>query len=168
MSREEGSVTFNDAVFKYVEVTPENVASFHFHGDPSTYPVSAILAWPRDARSRTFLKGRYSVSKTAQILVPTEVVAELLELVFKLKRVFDANVILVSVATALFVVLVVFLTLRLRERELDTLFKIGCSRRTVFWLQAFELALILGAGLAISLVAAAGIYAWVVSSGAII
>jgi putative ABC transport system permease protein len=146
LARREGEVVFNDSIVKYIEITPENIDSFHFHGDPATFPLTAILAWPRDPKSGTILKGRYAVSETAQMLTPSAVVAELLGFVFRVKRFFDANFVLVTAATALFLTLIVLLTLRIRQREILTLTRIGCSRFTVLRLQATELFIVLATG----------------------
>jgi hypothetical protein len=46
-------------------------------------------------------------------------------LVFRIKRFFDANAALVGVATGLFLLLVVLLSVRLRRPEMETLFRLG-------------------------------------------
>lgn len=154
LERKEGEVVYNASLVEANEITPENIESFHFHGIEDEFPLTAILVLPRDAKASTQLKGRYRVSKTAQLLVPTEVVAEILGFVFRLKTFFDANAILVTVATILFLALIVALQLRVRRRELETLFKIGCARWTTFKLVATELLLTVGAGLALALAGA--------------
>ncbi len=164
LQKKEGEVVFNDALVKYVEITPENLASFHFHGDPHTFPLTAVLVWPRDAKSKTILKGRYAVSKTAQMLEPEKVIAELMGFVFRIKRFFDANFVLVIIATALFLALIVLLSLRIRKREMETLMKIGCSRFTVFGLQAAELTIVLAAGLLLAGVLSGATFWYVVQS----
>ena len=58
---------------------------------------------------------------------------------------------------ALLLALVVLLSLRLRRDEMETMFKIGCSRGRIFCLHAAELAMVAAAGLAL---AAAG--SWIV------
>ena len=63
-----------------------------------------------------------------QLLVPKQVVAETLDLVFRVKRFFDAQALLVGVATTLLLALVVLLSLRLRRGEMETMFKIGCAQ----------------------------------------
>ena len=68
--------------------------------------------------------------------------------VFKVKAFFDANVILVVVATSLFLALIVLLGLRVRQREMETLMKIGCARSMVARLVATELGITLAAGIA--------------------
>lgn len=146
LREDEDGVVLNAAVYEYQEITEDNIESFHFHGDTAGMPLTAVIALPRDSKSATILKGRYRVSGSAQALVPGEVVDELLGLVFKVKLFFDANVALVSVATALFLVLIVLLTLRVRAREMETLFRIGCARLTVAKLLGTELLVVVAAG----------------------
>ena len=143
LSRSEDNVVTNASIVEYNEVTPENIASFHTHAGPDELPLSAIIVLPIDHKSATLLKARYNVSETQRMLVPEVVITELMELVFKVKRFFDANFALITVSTVLFIVLVVLLSRRIRAREMETMYKIGCSRMTVFWLQATELAIVL-------------------------
>ena len=60
-------------------------------------------------------------------------------IVFRVKRFFDASALMIGVSTLLLLGLVVLLSLRLREGEMQTMFKIGCSRRTIVLLQVGEL-----------------------------
>ena len=100
------------------------------------------------------LLGRFTTENNdAQMLESVEVVDEMLGLVFKVKRFFDANFALVAASTGLFLTLTILLSLRLRRREMQTMFQIGCSRGTVFWLQACELLIVL----AVSLFVAGGL-----------
>jgi putative ABC transport system permease protein len=67
---------------------------------------------------------------------------ELLQVVFRIQRFFDANALLVLVATGLLLILVVLLSLKLRAEEMQTMFKLGCSRATIGLLQLGELAIV--------------------------
>jgi putative ABC transport system permease protein len=156
LRRDEDKVVANAALVQYTEITDANLGGFHFHGDISSFPISAVIALPPDDKSSTILIGRYdSQTAAAQVVSPAEVVADLMGMLFQVKRFFDVNVILVAVATVLFLVLVILLSLRLRRREMQTMFKLGCSRLTIFRLQAAELGIILAASLLIvSLLAA--------------
>lgn len=147
IARSPEGVTLAPSVFEHTEITPENAGTFHFHGPAEGFPLTALIVLPRDARAATQLKGRYRVSPTGQVLVPEEVVVEILGFVLKVKRFFDANVLLVTVATGMFLVLIVLLTLRVRAREIETLARLGCARGTVAALLATELVITLGAGL---------------------
>jgi putative ABC transport system permease protein len=142
----EGAITLGPATYEYTEIDEENRASFHFHGDAEALPVEAILCLPRDRKSATLSEARYRVASEAQCLVPSEVVGELLGLVFRLKRLFDANVLLVSLAMAFLFALVFLLSLRLRAAELETLRRIGFARATIARLVACEWLLILVCG----------------------
>ena len=65
------------------------------------------------------------------------------------------NVTTTGVVTA--VALVILLSLRIRQREMETMFKLGCSRMTMFWLQVCELGLILTVSLVVVRVATVGL-----------
>ena len=46
LSREENRITANASVLQYNEITEDNIDSFHFHGDPSGFPITALIAVP--------------------------------------------------------------------------------------------------------------------------
>jgi putative ABC transport system permease protein len=150
LSRKDGEVVGNAAMVEYTEITAANMASFHFHGGMDDFPVTSVIVIPDSAKSATVLKGRYSMSPTEQMLVPLRVIEELMGIVFQVKRFFDANFALICLATLLFTGLVVMLSLRIRKREMETMFRIGCSRLTVFRLQIAELCIVLLISLAIA------------------
>jgi putative ABC transport system permease protein len=160
--RTDDNVAVDGSIPDYNEITPANIDSFHFHGDPKTFPVTAVLVWPKSEKGRTLLKAHYGASKTARIIVPTAVVEELMGFLFRLKRFFDANVVLVTAATGLFLTLIVLLSLRIRKRERETLYKIGCSRATMFWLQSAELGMIVLAGIVLAVLLALAFFGYVV------
>ena len=159
LDRSDSNVVANAALPQFMEITEENAGSFHFHAEPEDLPITAALVWPNDDKSRALLLGRFTIgADQAQILESVEVVEEMLGLVFKVKRFFDANFALVAASTCLFLTLTILLSLRLRRREMQTMFQIGCSRGTVFWLQACELLIVLAVSLVVAgmLAAAAG------------
>jgi putative ABC transport system permease protein len=137
-------VVASPALPTHTRITAENVGSFHFHGDPADYPLTALIAVPRDERSATLLLGRYvALDSRYQALRPSVVVEELLGMVIQLKKFFDAQNFLMLAITALFISLVMLLSLRLRRQEMETLFHLGCSRGTMVILQAAELLILL-------------------------
>jgi putative ABC transport system permease protein len=150
LQKKENEVVGNAAMLEYTEITPSNIAGFHFHGDMATFPVTSFIVLPDSEKSATILMGRYNLSPTEQMLVPLRVMEELMGIVFHVKRFFDANFALICLATLLFVVLVVMLSLRIRQREMETMFRIGCSRSTVVRLQIMELCIVLLISLAIA------------------
>jgi putative ABC transport system permease protein len=120
------------SLVQYQEITAKNLDSFHFHGDPAGYPLTAIVAVPNDARSSTILRGRYLDPEAAeQIVVPADVVDGLLEQVFRIRRTLDAAVALVGLAAAAAVALAAFLSLQLRRGEMVTAFRMGCRRGAI-------------------------------------
>jgi hypothetical protein len=107
----------------------DGLTVFPMHSDLASLPLTAILAVPYDHKSGMLLRGRYveEMSPT-QLVIPAEVIERLMRHVFKVKRIFDALFAVVSVAMLLAVVLVMTLSLRLRQVEMDTIFKLRCSR----------------------------------------
>ena len=151
LTRSASNVVANAALPQYVEVTETNLASFHFHGDPGSFPLTAVIAVPKDKKSETLLRGRFqSAGAAEQILVPSAVVAELMGMVFRVKDFFDANMAMVSGSTLLFLALVVLLSLRLRRREMEILHMLGCSRGLMVRLQVVELLLVCAVSVALA------------------
>jgi len=143
LKRTESNVAATAKLFHYTEISEKNMATFHFHGNLSTYPISAVIADPYDAKSGTILRGRYlSKEETLQIVKPEVVIDSLLQNIFRIKNVLDAVIAVVALATVLAVILVFALSLRLRQREIQTIFKIGCSRMTIAKLIAAEILII--------------------------
>lgn len=139
LERDGAKIVASAAITSYTEITDENIDSFHFHGDPATFPISAILVLPTDDRSAALLAGQFlEKDETLQILRPAEVFDEMLSFVFRIRRFFEAQSLLVGLATLILIGLVILLSIRLRERELATLFKLGCARGMVVRMLAWE------------------------------
>lgn len=146
IERADGNVVASAKLREYTEITEDNIASFHFHGDPGGYPLTAVLAVPDDERAATLLRGRYLAPENPyQLIVPAEVIDALLADIFRIKRVLDAVILVVGFATLLALTLVFALSVRLRQREIRTVFRIGGSRLTIAKLLAAEIAIILAA-----------------------
>ena len=144
LQRTETDVTANAKVLMYTEVSDLNLDSFHFHGDRSQFHLTALIAVPHDEKSGTLLRGRYIPSENSrQIVEPAHVIDGLLKNIFRIKHVIDAVIVLVGITTILLTILVFALSLRLRAREITTIFKLGCSRLTIVRLMAAEIFLIL-------------------------
>jgi putative ABC transport system permease protein len=158
MGRAGGKVTATAKLAQYTQITPQNIDSFHFHGDPVDYPITAVIALPHDPKASAILRGRYvsagddSSALSGQITVPSDVVAELLANIFRIKSVLDAVILVVGLTTAMALVLVFALSLRLRQREIQTMFKLGCSRMTTARLLGAEILIILAASGVLTLV----------------
>jgi putative ABC transport system permease protein len=144
LKRTQSNVAATAKLFHYTEITENNMDSFHFHGNLSSYPITAVIAVPWDTKSGALLRGRFlSGDEILQIGVPRDVIEGLLENIFRIKNVLDAVISIIAIATILAVVLVFTLSLRLRQREIQTIFKLGCSRLTVFRLISAEILMII-------------------------
>jgi len=143
LKRSESNVAATAKLYHHTEITEKNIDSFHFHGNTSAYPITAVIAVPYDNKSGTILRGRYlSGDETLQIIEPEEVIDGLLQNIFRIKNVLDAVISVVALATILAVILVFALSLRLRQREIQTIFKLGCSRLTIVRLMSAEIFII--------------------------
>ncbi len=156
LEKNESSVTASAAVLPFTEITPENIDSFHFHGREETFPISAVIADPNSRKDQTLLLGRYASARTemAQCVKPTEVVNDLLNIVFRVERLVWLSSVLSAVVTALLLGLVLLLSIRLRAAEMQTMQKLGCSRSTIVLLIGTEILLMTLAGIALALSAA--------------
>jgi putative ABC transport system permease protein len=154
LQQEEDNIIANAALIEYTTITPDNIASFHFHAEDKDLPLTAIIAIPFDEKSQTLLRGRFlSPEGKTQILLPEKEINDLMDFVFKIKQLFNLSMALLAIAMLLFLALTILLSLRLRQSEMKTMFYIGCSRLTIFKLQVMELFLIvtLSLGLAATL-----------------
>jgi len=143
LKRSESNVAATAKLYHHTEITKKNIDSFHFHGNTSVYPITAVIAVPYDDKSGTILRGRYlSRNETLQIIKPEEVIDGLLQNIFRIKNVLDAVISVVALATVLAIILVFALSLRLRQREIQTIFKLGCSRLTIARLVSAEIFII--------------------------
>lgn len=155
--RKEGDeVIGNASVVEYNEITPDNVSSFHFHGNPANFPVTSIIVVPNDQKSSDLLRGRYlSETEQVQIVPPTVVMDELLGTILTVRGYVMAAVIIVGIATLATMILVFILSLQLRRREMETMKKIGGSKRRIRSLIAVEILGVLGGGVIVAGILAA-------------
>jgi len=152
LKREGNKIVANAAVVQYNEITAENINSFHFHGDNADFPVSAVLAIPSDRKSGVILQGRYEgEGESYQIVKPVDIVAELLDTILTIQQFVIAAVVIIGSATVATTVLVFMLSVRLRRRELLTLFKIGGTRATVTSLLLGEVIVVILASIAFAI-----------------
>ncbi|MBI9018829.1 MAG: hypothetical protein JEZ07_16375 [Phycisphaerae bacterium] len=152
LSQDAGNVVASSGLKHYMQITADNIDNFHFHGEPGNFPLTAIICLPVNDKSAALLAGRYQdVSLGLQLLKPEMVVSELFAMILKIKRFFDANVLMVSFSTGMLLSLVVLLSIRLRQSEMKTMFYIGCSRGTIFWLETIEMIIVFTLALLLAL-----------------
>lgn len=160
LRREGADVIANASVVQYNEITDENVDSFHFHGDEGTFPLTAVIVDPRDERAAAILRGRYaSAGQSVQMIVPREEIDALLATIFTVQNLVIAALVIVAVATAAVATLVFVLSVRLRWREIETMVKMGASRRRIGAIIAAEITTVIVAGVGLAAVLV-GLTAW--------
>ena len=131
------------AVLSYTEITPENINSFHFHGNPESYPVNAIIAIPGDKKSELILRGRYeNASQNVQLIVPELVITELLQTVVSIREILTLAALSIGLATLVITLLVFSLSIRLRKKEIQTLKYIGAARGRITGVLSLEITLV--------------------------
>jgi len=144
----------------HLEITSDNISSFHFHGDPGNFPLSAILVAPSTLKSMALIRSDYEKHERLQALKPPEVVEEMMGMVLHVRQFMDANYAFVAITTALLLLLIVALSRRLRAKEMETMFLLGCSRGTLITLQVAELTIIFASSAVLALLAAWASVAW--------
>ncbi|WP_147125346.1 ABC transporter permease [Shimia ponticola] len=129
----------NAAVVQYQRITPDNIDSFHFHGSQDGFPATAVIVVPNDTRSATILKGRYLDSEgPTQLIEPAGVIQGLVDRIFRIKSLLDAVTAIIAIAAFAAIGLAVFLSYRLRAREVATAVKLGARKGMVLRLLAAE------------------------------
>ncbi len=143
LKRTESNVAATAKLYHFTEITEKNIDTFHFHGKLTSYPVTAVVAIPYDTKSGTILRGRYLTREERhQIVKPEEVIDGLLQNIFRIKTMLDGVISVVALATMLAIILVFALSLRLRQGEIQTIFKLGCRRMTIVRLLSAEIIII--------------------------
>lgn len=142
LAKKDSTVALSPAVKEYQEVRAEDLDSFHIHGDEAKLPLSGILVFPRDAKSATLLKARTNQKSDYRIVVPSDVIDELMAVVFKVKTLLDTFAAFLAISTGAMLLLQVLLSMRLRAREMLSLERMGCSPGTVGRLYLSEVALV--------------------------
>lgn len=146
VARTEGAVVVDPGLPTARAVATGERGSFHLHGETAAMPITAVLLFPADARSRTILRARINGERgTLRVLDPAEVVEELLATVLRLRGLLDALSALLALTTLLLTGLLVAGDLRAREREHLALRRLGAPRSFVGRATAAELGIVLAA-----------------------
>ncbi len=152
LGRSAEHVAVSPALIEVASVTPENVASFHVHADEDGLPLTAVIVVPDDDKAATLIKARLNASAAWQMVVPSAVIDDLLAWVLRVRDLFDSFSLVLGVSTVALVVLVLTLSARLRQREMNTLDRIGASRGVVVRLHAIEMGFVVAVSLGLALV----------------
>jgi len=150
LQREAERVTLGANVENYLEVTDENVASFHFHGDQQNFPLTSILVFPRDERSAVIWEGQQQERSDTQTVIPLQVVQELLQMLVNLQFAIDIATSLLGAALLLLLILLLALSTQLRASELETLQAIGAGRAVRWKLILLDVGLVFVAAIPVT------------------
>ncbi len=153
------NVTMNAAIVEAVEVTPENENSFHFHGDPDDLPISSLLIDAATTKDQTLARSNLRRDEELLVLDSEAELKSLLGIVLQAKAILDANSLLVLLAALLMLGLIVTLDIKVREREVRTLERIGAPRGFVARLLFTEVAIVVGTGAVLSFLTARALVA---------
>ncbi|MDM9630126.1 hypothetical protein [Robiginitalea aurantiaca] len=152
LTRSSKGVVASPAVLSYTEITPENIGSFHFHGNPDAYQISAVIAIPEDKKSELMLRGRYQQGdRDVQLVVPEQVIDELVGTVVTIRNLLVIAAFSIGMATLLITTLVFLLSIQLRRRELTTMNYIGAARGVIRGILLTEIILVIGISLLLAL-----------------
>lgn len=158
-------VALPSKVVPYTEITPENIASFHFHGSLDSFPISAIIVRANNLKTETILEAKYQNNERGlQFIRPIESLQSLMSTLFKVKRFIQLNTGLIACSTALLMGLVMLLSLKLRQDEMETMFKIGCERKMIAAIEIAELSIIVTVGIGLAM-AFALLFDWIAKRG---
>ncbi len=139
LSRRDGIVTANASLTQYAEITRDNISAFHFHGPAESFPLTSVIAVPPDQKNAALLRGRYQDNELLQLVVPGDVLGDLLETVFEVQNYVILGLAIMGLATIAVITLVFLLSQQLRKGEFSTLMRIGASRGYVSILVASEI-----------------------------
>ena len=144
LNRDGKNIVANAAVVQYRKVTPDNLGDFHFHGDQADFPLSAVIAVPKDVKAGALLEGRFQdPAATVRLVRPVDIMDELLATVLTVRQYVLAAVLLVGLATLAAIILVFVLSARLRRNEMLTMIRIGAAPGRVMAILAAEVILVL-------------------------
>ena len=148
LKRDGNTVVANASVMQFNEITEDNMDSFHFHGDPAGFPITAVIAAPHDDKSATLLQGQYlAPDELVQIVRPGSVMDELLATILTVQNYVIAGAMVIGLSALMTAALVFMLSLRLRKREIETMHRIGSSRSRVTTLLSLEIIIVLLTGI---------------------
>lgn len=155
LSEEPDVTQMRQNVITYTEVNQDNLASFHFHGDPDELPLTAVIVIPQDERAKVITAGRYNAQDRYGAYRPNTVMQEFFGIVFAVNRIFNSYFILVMTAVVCFISIIVLFSARLRKDEFQTIKTLGGSRFMVMKLYLCEYSILL-----LSALLLAGLLTW--------
>jgi len=131
----------------FVEITQENLLSFHLHGNRDEQPIHAFILDCDCPKDTTIAKGVANTTDGLSALYPLPVIDSVLSWLVALERLTKAYGTLVIISTLALVILIALLVRVQRAREFHMLYRLGCARRDLESLWVIGLGWILLASL---------------------
>jgi putative ABC transport system permease protein len=155
LGRDGERIVLDEGIREYYEVTDENLAGFHLHGELGEMPTSAILVFPRTRKAATIVSTRLDEPEARQAVDPAIVVGDLLNRVVRVARIFDLVTVVLVVVTVALSSMTLLLSIRARRSELLAMRAIGAGPWTIRLLIGGEVLAVVAVAVVVALVAAA-------------
>ena len=111
----------------------------HFHGDPTQFPMSALLFFPDSARAQSLLRGKLSRNPLIQVQISTDVMDELLSFIVRFGALIEGIGVILLIAAIFLFLLILWLSAELRRDEWLNLRRLGVRKVQIFMLAGYEL-----------------------------
>ncbi len=142
-SKTDSMVRYTEKVKMYQEINEKNIETFHFHGDQSHNPISAIIFWPDDEKSLAIFRGKIESGEVAlKGFVPKEVISQVMNGIFRFESIFNSISLVSLISTLVIFAMIVFLSIRIRKEQIETMLIMGSSSAKVRLILCYEIALI--------------------------
>ncbi|MGA1017394.1 MAG: FtsX-like permease family protein, partial [Phycisphaerales bacterium] len=155
LGRDGERIVLDEGIREYYEVTDENLAGFHLHGELGEMPTSAILVFPRTRKAETIVSTRLDEPEARQAVDPAIVVGDLLNRVVRVARIFDLVTVVLVIVTVALSSMTLLLSIRARRSELLAMRAIGAGPWTIRLLIGGEVLAVVAVAVVVALVAAA-------------
>lgn len=112
----------------FVEITPESLKDFHFHGNQSDYPLTALLLKPGSPKEQALMLAQSAVSNEVAVLKPQQGLTGFINMLFHLDTLFAFALCLTLIVIFTLFLLTFYLSLKLRMNEKELLDSLGAQK----------------------------------------
>lgn len=128
----------------FQSIDDQNRELFHFHGDESDFPLTALLIFPESDKAKAICLGEFQNDFDLQIIKSEEVVNEALNLLIKFQNIFKVLMSPVILSSLFLIILTFTLMWQNRKEERKGLIQLGASRAFIFKQSFIEYGTVLG------------------------
>lgn len=138
-----------DLSIKVIEFTPETLKTFHFHGDEKDFPLTAALILPKDEKQASMLIAKTNSHSDIHIILPERGLKSFLNMIFQMNQLFSMILILVLVLLVIFFGMLLYLQIKLRQKERILWDRLGAENTFFYRLMCAEWSILTACGLGI-------------------